>query len=256
VAEYKNAKLQLVAGDINQVQTELLGRSAPREAMMMKTMNDGAVAEESLFEYHLYSLNRPTDLADKQTKQVALLSANAVPVHKEFLLQGNDYYYNSSYGELGEKIKIAVFVEFNNAEKAYLGMPIPKGIVRVYKNDSNGSAQFVGEDNIDHTPKNENIRLKLGEAFDITADKKQTDFKKAKYFAPHTVAYESSYQIELKNAKAEPVTVMIREPVPGEWKISQENYPHTKMTTGTAQWQITIPAESSETLKYSVLVQY
>ncbi|MFT7413551.1 MAG: hypothetical protein ACI9FO_000199 [Methylophagaceae bacterium] len=252
---YNNAKLQLVAGDVNQVQPEFSRGSIPREAMM-KTMNDSPVAEESLFEYHLYSLNRPTDLADKQTKQVALLSANSVPVDKEFLLQGNNYYYNSSYGELGQKMKVAVFVEFNNTEKAHLGMPIPKGIVRVYKNDSKGNAQFVGEDRIDHTPKNENIRLKLGDAFDITADKKQTDFKKAKYFAPHSAAYESSYEIELKNAKAEPVTVMVREPVPGEWKILQENHPHTKMTSGTAQWQITIPAESKETLKYTILVQY
>lgn len=252
---YNNAKLQLVAGDVNQVQPELFGRSATRE-VMMKSMNDSAVAEESLFEYHLYSLNRPTDLADKQTKQVSLLSASSVPVHKEFLLQGNDYYYSSSYGELGQKMKVAVYVEFNNAEKAHLGMPIPKGIVRVYKNDSKGSAQFVGEDRIDHTPKNENIRLKLGDAFDITANKKQTDFKKAKYFAPHSVAFESSYEIELKNAKTEPVTVMVREPVPGEWEILEENHSHTKMTSGTAQWQITIPAESSETLSYRVLVQY
>jgi hypothetical protein len=252
---YNNAKLQLVAGDVNQVQPELFGSSATRE-VMMKSMNDGAVAEESLFEYHLYSLSRLTDLADKQTKQVALLSASSVPVHKEFLLQGNDYYYSSSYGELGQKMKVAVYVEFNNAEKAHLGMPIPKGIVRVYKNDSKGSAQFVGEDRIDHTPKNENIRLKLGDAFDITANKKQTDFKKAKYFAPHSVAFESSYEIELKNAKNEPVTVMVREPAPGEWKILEENHPHIKMTSGTAQWQITIPAESSETLNYSVLVQY
>jgi hypothetical protein len=252
---YNKAKLQLVAGDVNQVQPEFSRGTVPREAMM-KTMNDGAMVEESLFEYHLYSLDRPTDLADKQTKQVTLLSASSVPVQKEFLLQGNDYYYNSSYGELGQKMKIGVFVEFSNSEKAHLGMPIPKGIVRVYKNDSKGSAQFVGEDRIDHTPKNEIIRLKLGEAFDVTADKKQTDFKKAKYFAPHSVAYESSYQIELKNAKTEPVTIMVREPIPGEWKILQESHPHTKIASGTSEWQITIPAESSETLSYNVLVQY
>jgi len=252
---YNNVKLQLVAGDINQIQPEL-SRGVIRQEVMMKSMSDNAVAEESLFEYHLYTLNRTTDLADKQTKQVALLSADSVPVHKEFLLQGNDYYYSSSYGELGQKMKVAVYIEFSNAEKTHLGIPIPKGIVRVYKNDSKGSAKFVGEDHIDHTPKNENIRLKLGDAFDITANKKQTDFKKAKYFAPHSVAFESSYEIELKNAKSEPVTVIVREPVPGEWKILDENHPHTKMTSGTAQWQITIPAESSETLSYSVLVQY
>lgn len=254
-ATYHNAKLQLVAGDVNQIQPESY-RGAIRQEVMMKSMSDTAVAEESLFEYHLYSLNRTTDLADKQTKQVALLSASSVPVNKEFLLQGRDYYYNGRYGELAQKMKIGVFVEFNNAENAHLGMPIPKGTVRVYKNDSKGNAQFIGEDRIDHTPKNETIRVKLGDAFDITADKKQTDFKKVKFFAPHTAAYESSYEIKLNNAKSEPITVTVREPVPGDWMILQENHQHKKMTAGTAQWQITIPAESSETLSYSVLVQY
>lgn len=252
---YDKAKLQLVAGDINQVrpQRTTLGRNA---VMKMEAMADSSVAEESLFEYHLYSLNRQTDLANNQTKQVSLLSASSVPVHKEFLLQGNDYYYSNSYGQLGQKMKIAVFVEFNNNEHSQLGMPLPKGIVRVYKNDSKGNAQFIGEDNIDHTPKNENIRLKLGDAFDITANMKQTDFKKAQYFAPHHAAYESAYDIELKNAKSEPVTVTVREPVPGEWKIIKESHPHKKAASGTAEWQVTIPAESSEHLTYRVLVQY
>lgn len=254
---YNNAKLQLVAGDVNQVRPELLARSSSRvKRMEMASMEDDGVAEENLFEYHLYSLNRTTTLADKQTKQVALLSATSIPVTKEFLLQGRDYYYSSSYGQIGQKMKVGVFVEFNNNEKANLGLPLPKGIVRVYKNDTKGNAQFVGEDRIDHTPKNEDIRLKLGDAFDITANMKQTDFKKARHYAPHHVAYESSYELELKNAKSEAVTVKVREPVPGEWKVIKENYPHQKVASGTAEWQVTIPAESSETLKYRVLVQY
>jgi len=253
---YNNAKLQLVAGDVNQVQSRLVGRAAPRMSMKMETMKDDEMAEESLFEYHLYSLNRQTTLENKQIKQVSLLSANSVPVTKQFLLHGNDYYYSSSYGELGQKMKVGVFVEFDNSEKAHLGMPLPKGIVRVYKNDSKGNAQFVGEDSIDHTPKNEDVRLKLGDAFDITADKKQTDFKKAHHYKPHNVAYESAYEIELKNAKSEAVTVTVREPVPGEWKVLKENHPHTKTASGTAEWQVTIPAESKTTLNYRVLVQY
>ena len=254
---YNNAKLQLVAGDVNQVRPELLGRSSPTvKRMEMTVMEEDGITEESLFEYHLYSLNRKTTLADKQTKQVALLSATSIPVTKEFLLQGRDYYYNSKYGQIGQKIKVGVFVEFNNNEKANLGLPIPKGIVRVYKNDTKGNAQFVGEDRIDHTPKNEDIRLKLGDAFDVTANMKQTDFKKARHYAPHHVAYESSYELELKNAKSEAVTVTVREPVPGEWKVIKENFPHKKVASGTAEWHVTIPAESSETLKYRVLVQY
>lgn len=255
--QYNNAKLQLVAGDVNQVRSQSLGRS-PRqfEMMAMAKMEDNGVAEESLFEYHLYTLGRTTNLADKQTKQVALLSASSVPVTKQFLLQGNNYYYGRSVGQIGQKMKVAVFVEFNNSEQAQLGMPLPKGIVRVYKNDSKGNAQFVGEDNIDHTPKNEDIRLKLGDAFDITANKKQTDFKKVHHYKPHNSAYESAYEIELKNAKSEPVTVTVREPVPGEWKIVKESHNHKKVASGTAEWQITIPAESSKLLSYRVLVQY
>ena len=253
---YNNAKLQLVAGDVNQVKTQLLDRANPRMSMEMKTMSDGGMAEESLFEYHLYSLNRKTTLEDKQIKQVSLLSASAVPVTKQFLLQGNDYYYRSSYGDLGQKMKIAVFVKFNNSEQAQLGMPLPKGIIRVYKNDSKGNAQFVGEDSITHTPKNEELRLKLGDAFDITADKKQTDFKKAHHYKPHHAANESAYEITIKNAKSEAVTVTVREPILGEWKILKESHPHTKATSGTAEWQVTIPAESMSTLSYRVSVQY
>ncbi|MFW5451220.1 MAG: DUF4139 domain-containing protein [Methylophagaceae bacterium] len=253
---YNHAKLQLVAGDVNQVQAQLRGRSSAKMERVEMASMDSGVAEESLFEYHLYSLDRTTTLADKQTKQVALLSANSVPVTKQFLLRGNNYYYNSRYAQIGQKMKVGVFVEFNNSKQARLGMPIPKGIVRVYKNDSKGNAQFVGEDGIDHTPKNEDIRLKLGDAFDITANMKQIDFKKSRHYAPHHAAYESSYEIELKNAKSEAVTVTVREPVPGEWKVITESHPHQKITAGTAEWQVTIPAESSEVLSYRVLVQY
>lgn len=255
--QYNNAKLQLVAGDVNQVQPQALGRASPRVAMMeMKTMADDGMAEESLFEYHLYTLGRTTSLANKQTKQVALLSASSVPVTKQFLLQGKNYYYGRSYGQIGQKMKVGVFVEFNNSEKAQLGLPIPKGIVRVYKNDSKGNAQFVGEDSIDHTPKNEDILLKLGDAFDITANMKQTNFKKVSYNKPYHAAYESSYEVELKNAKSEPVTVTVREPVPGDWKMIKESHPHQKIASGTAEWQVTVPAESSTKLTYTIRVQY
>ncbi len=254
--QYNNAKLQLVAGDVNQVRPQLRGRSAPVVMMEMTAKADSSMAEESLFEYHLYTLGRTTDLKDKQTKQVALLSASSVPVTKQFLLQGNNYYYSSSYGQIGQKMKVGVFVEFKNSEKAQLGMPIPKGIVRVYKNDSKGNAQFIGEDGIDHTPKNEDIRLKLGDAFDVTANMKQTNFKKVPHYKHYNVAYESSYEIELKNAKSTPITVTVREPVPGEWQMIRESQPHKKIASGTAQWLVTIPAESSQILSYTVRVQY
>ena len=164
-ASYPKAKLQLVAGDVNRVQ-EIMADSMERGQVQKLALANNApqMAEESLFEYHLYTLDRPTTIAENQTKQVALLSASQVPVRKELLLTGANYYYQGQYGDLGTKIKVGVFVEFDNKETAKLGMPLPKGIMRVYKKDSAGNAQFVGEDHIDHTPKNEVVRLKLGDA--------------------------------------------------------------------------------------------
>jgi hypothetical protein len=256
---YRNAKLQLVAGDVNRV---------PEMRPMVKTMRMDAMAaeaaapmaEESLLEYHLYTLDRPTTIAENQTKQVALLSASAVPARKELVLRGEEYYYQSSYlpnnGELGQKLKVGVFVEFDNKEASKLGMPLPKGVMRVYKKDSAGNAQFVGEDNIDHTPKNESVRLKLGNAFDVTADRKQTDFKRLPNPAKGNSAFESAYEIVLKNAKKERVTVTVQEPIPADWKMLKSSHPHEKANSNLATWKIDIPAEGKATLTYRVQVKY
>ena len=256
---YRNAKLQLVAGDVNRV---------PEMRPMVKTMRMDAMAaeatapmaEESLLEYHLYTLDRPTTIAENQTKQVALLSSTAVPARKELVLRGEEYYYQSSYfpnnGELGQKLKVGVFVEFDNKEASKLGMPLPKGVMRVYKKDSAGNAQFVGEDNIDHTPKNEPVRLKLGNAFDVTADRKQTDFKRLPNPAKGNSAFESAYEIVLKNAKKERVTVTVQEPIPADWKMLKSSHPHEKANSNLATWKIDIPAEGKTTLTYRVQVKY
>lgn len=254
-ASYRNAKLQLVAGDVNRVQDERrLVRAMSK--MEMAPAPAAQMAEESLLEYHLYTLDRPTTIAENQTKQVSLLAASQVPVRKELLLRGADYYYSSSYGELGQKMKVGVFVEFDNKENAHLGMPLPKGIIRVYKKDGAGNAQFVGEDNIDHTPKNEKVRLKLGEAFDVTADKKQTDFKKLPNPTKGTTMFESAYEIVLKNAKKEAVTVTVQEPIPADWKIIKSSHTYEKAASNTAAWRIDVPAEGKTTLTYRVQVKY
>ena len=253
---YKKAKLQLVAGDVNRVQQQM----APMvKAMRMESMTADAeapMAQESLLEYHLYTMDRLTTISDNQTKQVALLSASGVPVRKELLLTGADYYYQGQYGEIGTKMKVGVFIEFENKEASKLGMPLPKGILRVYKKDSVGNAQFVGEDNIDHTPKNESVRLKLGNAFDVTADKKQTDFKVLPRPTKHNNLFETAIELTLKNAKKEKVTVTVHEPIGGDWKIISESHPHTKANSHLAVWKIEVPAESSTTLTYRALVKY
>jgi hypothetical protein len=251
---YRNAKLQLVAGDVNQVQPERHVRAVMMAKAAVYDAAPAPMREESLLEYHLYTLDHPTTIAEQQTKQVALLSAAAVPVRKELLLSGSEYYYQSSYGDLGQKMKLGVFVEFDNREASRLGMPLPKGVVRVYKKDGAGNAQFVGEDSIDHTPKNEKVRLKLGEAFDVTADKKQTDFKRIDNRNNGT--YETAFEIVLKNAKKEAVTVTVQEPIPADWKMLTTSHKHEKATSNTAVWHISVPAEGKATLSYRVQVKF
>ncbi|WP_243324478.1 DUF4139 domain-containing protein [Geothrix sp. SG200] len=256
-AAYPNATLQLVAGDVNRVRERAAVPEYAARAMMAPPPPPAPkMAEESLFEYHLYTLDRPTTLAVNQTKQVALLSASAVPVRKEYLLQGQAYYYSGSYGDLGDKQKVGVFVEFDNKEASRLGMPLPKGIIRVYKRDGEGRAQFVGEDSIDHTPKNEVVRLKLGEAFDITARRKQTDYKSLGKQGKYGFVHESAFEIELKNAKKEPVTVTVLEPMPGDWEVLQSSHPCTKAAAGTGKFQVAVPAEGKATLTYRVRVRW
>jgi hypothetical protein len=255
-APYPNATLQLVAGDVNRAKQRLeRAYNAPVGVAMAKAAAP-QMAEESLFEYHLYTLDRPTTLAVNQTKQVALLSASAVPIRKDYRLQGQTFYYSGSYGDLGEKQKVGVFVEFDNKGTSRLGMPLPKGIIRVYKRDSEGRAQFIGEDNVDHTPKNETVRLKLGEAFDVTAKRKQIDYRSLGRQGKFGNVHESAFEIELKNAKKEPVTVSILEPMPGDWEVLQSSHPFTKEAAGTARFNVTVPAESGATLTYRVRVRW
>ncbi len=252
---YQNAKLQLVAGDVNRVPDR-----NPRVMMSLKTAEDMAstsnMAEESLLEYHLYTLDKSTTVEENQTKQVALLSASNIPARKALILSGADDYYSANRGEIGKQLKVAVYVEFDNKEAAKLGMPLPKGVMRVYKQDGQGNAQFVGEDQIDHTPKNETIRLKLGNAFDVTADKKQVDFKTLPRPAKGNNLVESAYEIVLKNAKKEAVTVTVQEPIPGDWKMIKESHPSQKSSSNLSTWHITVPAEGKATLSYRVQVKY
>ena len=252
---YRDAQLQLVAGDVNRVR-DLPSPAMQKEGMRMMAAAAPMMEEEALFEYHLYSLARPTTIADNQSKQVALLAAQGIPARKELIFKGNDYYYRAQQGEIGVKLKASVFLEIDNREEANLGLPLPKGVVRIYKKDSQGKAQFVGEDRIDHTPKNETLRLKLGEAFDVTADKTQTDFVKLSGTGPWQYQFETAYRLHLRNAKSEAVPVKVREPIPGDWKILESSHPHQKVSANLAEWEIRIPAEGETVLTYRVRVRF
>jgi len=247
---YRDAKLQLVAGDVHRVQ-QMLQKTMDMAATAPAPMAEQAMTEQALFEYHLYTLGRPTTIAENQTKQVALLSAGAVPVEKEFRFTNLT---NSGYGNsLGdqERVNATVFVSFVNDDASHLGLPLPKGTVRVYKSDNDGQVQFVGEDAIDHTPKNEDVRLTLGQAFDVTARGRQTKFEKIS-----DEVYESAYEIELKNAKKEPVTVALVEDVPGTWKILSESAKHEELNSNRLRWEVQVPAEGSAKFSYAVRVRY
>jgi hypothetical protein len=247
-AGFDNTTLQLVAGTVNRVR--------PPQAQMAYAMAPAPRAkaaeatQEALMDYHLYSFERPTSIADNQTKQLALLSASAVPVRREYLLAGNEYYYRDRYGQIGQKLKPAVFLEFEN-KGGQLGRPLPAGIVRVYARDSRGAAQFVGEDRIEHTAKNEKLKLRLGEAFDITAERRQTSYKKI----ADNVS-ESAWRIELRNAKDEAVVVRVQEPMPGDWEMVQESQKHTKESARAASWNVVLPAGGSTVLEYGVRVRW
>ncbi len=255
-ASYNDANLQLVAGDVNLVETEQPNRRLQGRVMAASAEMQKGMGEEQVFEYHLYSLERPTTIRDNQTKQVSLLQAGKVHCSKELILQGGDYYYRNQYGEIDKKMKIGVFVATENSKKNNLGLPLPKGVVRVYKKDSRGRLQFVGEDRIDHTPENEQLRLKLGDSFDVTANRKQTDFKKVAGFSGYNYVYESAFQIELKNGGKEEATIKVVEPIPGDWQILEESIPHQKEAANTALWQVQVPSLGSTLLMYRVRVKY
>jgi hypothetical protein len=241
---YTDAHLQLVAGNVNV--------AAPPPPMMMRSIAgafQAQVKQESFFEYHLYTLGRTTTIANNQTKQVALLSARDVPIQKTLELRGSEGYYYNRNGDLGTKLKVGVYETFTN-KGGDLGIPLPGGTVRLYKNDTAGTSQFLGSDTIDHTPRNEDVRLHLGDSFDVTANRKQTDFK-----LPGNCTFQSSYEIVVKNAKTEAARVLVVEPIPGDWTITQENYPHVKTSSSTATWTLDVPANGSATLNYTAVVK-
>lgn len=240
---YEDARVQLVVGNVN----------APAPAMdTLRTISSvrstayAPAQQESFFEYHLYTLPRPTSILDRQTKQVALLSARDVPVRKTLELRGSPAYYQSAQADLGDKIPVGTYISFEN-RGGDLGIPLPAGVVRVYKADSRGLSEFAGADNIDHTPRFETVRLFLGNSFDVTARKKQTDFQAG----GNECATTSSYEIVISNAKDVPQHVLVVEPIPGAWQILSESAPHVKSSAATATWNISVPARGRTALTYT-----
>ena len=246
-ATYQNARLKLVAGDVNRVLEQSKSRDAVArlEALSSGTVPAAPFTEQSFFEYHLYSLQRPTTIKNQQTKQVTLLSSNDVPVIKRYFYYGAQQYLRQRYGVPVSHQKVGVYVEIANKKDNRLGIPLPKGIVQVYKADSDGSLQFIGEDRIDHTPKDETIKIKMGDAFDIVGERKQTDWRK---IADNL--YEVAFEISLRNHKDEPVTVSVIEPMLRDWEILNSSHSYKKIDAHTVQFDIPVVKDGETKLQY------
>jgi hypothetical protein len=248
---FRNAKLQLVAGDLNRVR-QAMSKAVAMDMAAMRAESAAPMAQESFSDYHLYTLGRKTSINNNQTKQVSMLEGTAVPIQKRYVVEGQQFYYrNAAHPGSPLKDVVQVFYQFKNEEKGGLGMPMPAGTVRVYQEDSKGAVQFVGEDRIDHTPKDETLNLKIGNAFDVICERKQTDFEKIS-----SGVYEIEYEITLRNHKAVPVSVEVNEPIGGTWRMLQSTHPHTKTDAWAAQFTVPIAVGGESILKYRVRVNY
>lgn len=250
-ATYRNALLKLVAGDVRRVRDDAEFRDRMMRAAEMAVKAEPQFREEAFFEYHLYTLDRPATIKDNQTKQIGLITAASVPVHKKLVFRGAPYYYSSRYGETMTNQKVSVFVEIHNTKERNLGVPLPKGVVRVYKLDAEDSLQFVGEDLIDHTPKDEKVKVKLGEAFDVVGSRKQTDWRK---IAADTC--EASFEISMRNHKSDDVVVDVVEPIPGDWTMLSSSHGYRKTEAFTAEFAIPVPKNGESKLTYRVRMRF
>ncbi len=237
---YKNAKLKLVAGDVNRVQENkplYKGRIAMEDAVYQTAPQ---FKEKSFFEYHIYNLQRPTTLAQNETKQISLFQAQNVTAKKKYFYASGGGYYNRGNG------KVNVIVEFDNKESQKLGIPMPKGKVRMYKSDGE-SIEFVGEDLIDHTPRNETIKLKIGDAFDILAEERQVEHKKIT-----DKVYEQVFEIKIKNRKKEDVVVEVERRLGYNWEILNSSISYKKKNATTVTFQVPVKDNDTTVLRFKV----
>ncbi len=251
-ATYREAALKLVAGDIHRAADRDRGRRALELAAKVGTAEPTRdFTAEGFFEYHLYTLDGRTTIKDNQTKQLSLMAANGVPVAKQLLYYGAQDYYRNHYGMPISNQKVSVFLEIANSQANHLGVPLPKGKVGVYKADRSGSPQFIGEDWIDHTPKDERVKIKMGEAFDVVGERVQKDWRKI-----GRDLYEVEWEISLRNHKKEDVTVTVLEPVPGDWEVIRSTHPHEKVEAHTLRYQVPVPKEGATKLSYRLRLRF
>jgi hypothetical protein len=248
---YRDATLKLVAGDVNRIRDEQYGGMARAKGMLAEVAPAPQFKEEGFFEYHIYSLKRPSTIKDNQSKQISLFTTLAVPVKKELLFRGANHYYYSQNNAVMSDQKVGVFIEIANSKEEHLGMPLPRGNVRVYMRDSEGALQFIGEDAIDHTAKDEKLRIKVGDAFDVVGSRRQTDWQKT---ASDT--YEAAFEINIRNHKQEDVLVRVVEPIPGDWQMLSSSMEYTKGESHTAEFRVPVKKNGEARITYRVRMRY
>ncbi len=251
-ATYPDASIKLVAGDVHRAGPErgLYPASRPYEVSAKRSA--AQFVEKAFFEYHLYTLQRKSTIKDNQTKQISLLSAENASVEKKYVYQASVPYWFAAMSGPDKDTKVGVFLAFENSKENNLGMPLPKGIVRVYKRDHDEDLQFIGEDRIDHTPEDETIRVKMGDAFDVIGERVQTRFKVLQ--SGHL--YESSYKVELRNHKEEPITVSVVEVIPSDWEVVEKSHDFEKESSNRIRFDVPVDRKGTAELTYTVRVKY
>jgi hypothetical protein len=259
-ASYPDARLKLVAGDVQRAVPRPV--AAPRSAHKVAAMEDAGTgfAEKAFFEYHLYTLGRATTLPDNSTKQIELFpAARKVPCEKTFVYYGAaqpayahglNPLIDRDYG-IASNRKVDVYLRFRNSADHNMGMPLPAGRVRVSKQDSaDQTLEFIGEDAIDHTPKDENLRLRLGSAFDIVGERRQTDF----HVDTSRRQMSEEIEVKLRNHKKEAATVIVKESLYRwvNWKIERSTHRFGKDDARTVQFPVQVPPGGESTLRYTV----
>jgi len=248
---YRDAELKLVAGDVQRLPQRGQGIRKSQMAYDVVEARVPQFEEESFFEYHLYTLDRKTTIKDRETKQLSLVEVETVPVTKRFMYYGAYNPIPARSGQESTPDHVGVYLEFVNSSANRLGIPLPEGTVRVYKKDKRAALQFIGEDHIDHTPKDERITIKTGEAFDVLAERKQTAYEKV---AKNVT--ERSLEISIRNHKKEDVSVTVIEPMTGDWKILDSSHPYRTTSSKEARFTVDVGAGGETLITYRVRVKY
>jgi hypothetical protein len=257
-ATYGDAKLKLIAGDVNRVQPKAYPQSGITARMVAMEDADGGFQEKSFFEYHLYTLGRPATIPNNSTKQIELFdTATRVPAKKQLVYYGADtggYYggpmIDREFGPSSSK-EVDVWLTFRNDKASGMGMPLPAGRIRVSQQDkADGSLEFIGEDAIDHTPKDEDVRVKLGTAFDVVGERRQTDFT----VNSKGRVMEEAFEIKVRNHKEQAVEVIVRENLYrwSKWTLLSQSHPSAKKDARTVEFPVRIPAGGEAVVTYRV----